>query len=283
MVRKYYGNVNITFKPLLITGELPPLSDGVAVGQWREARQATESLRADAEKMSAECEERQQRLADFNSAHQLVKAGFRLKPKDFGLPDHATSLGTQESAARRGLDETSAAMSAGLAALDPFIAALRQRVTLALRFDPANRTPSNPEAANVASDLVVLLAAVGAQMARAHEIGSKLRAFALLLQNRSNPPDSAEDEVISQQAVELDSLIGATEEQLKPFAYPFPHARGRLTVAEYARSERPGNNDWHRVYLDSAAFVDRLFALHYRLVGRILAHAEAAETRLEKQ
>ena len=64
---------------------------------------------------------------------------------------------------------------------------------------------------------------------------------------------------------------------------PFPHARGRLTVAEYARFEKPAENDLQRVYQDGHAHVDRLFALHYRLVGRILAHADAGERSLEKQ
>ena len=64
--------------------------------------------------------------------------------------------------------------------------------------------------------------------------------------------------------------------------YPFPHARGRLTIAEYARSEKPADNDWQRAYLDSDAHVDRLFALHYRLIGRTLAHVQAVEKTLEQ-
>jgi hypothetical protein len=120
-------------------------------------------------------------------------------------------------------------------------------------------------------------------MPRAHEIGWKLRAFTVLAQNRGNHSNPTQvDQVVSQLVAELQSLIGGIQEQLKPFTYPFPHARGRMTVAEYARSEQSAENDWHRVYLDGGAHVDRLFALHYRLIGRILAFGDAAETRLEK-
>ena len=70
---------------------------------------------------------------------------------------------------------------------------------------------------------------------------------------------------------------------MKQFVYPFAHARGALTVAEYARFEKPAENDWQRAYLDSGAHVERLFALHYRLVGRILALAAAGEATLEKR
>ena len=52
LVRKYYGRVNISLKPLLATGELPAITGAEdAVGAWREARQATETLRAEAEKI----------------------------------------------------------------------------------------------------------------------------------------------------------------------------------------------------------------------------------------
>ena len=282
MVRKYYGKVNISLEPLLIAEELPPTTDDLAVAKWREARHATEILRAQAETISAECVEQQRRLLDLNSAHQLAKAGFKLKPKEFGLPENATSVGEQESAARVALDETSSAISGRLTDLEPFMVALRQRVTLALRFGSANRDTSDPEAISEA-ELARLLVAVGEQMPRAHEIGWKLRAFTVLAQNRSNHPNPAQvDQVVSQLIAELQSLIGGIQEQLKQFAYPFPHARGRMTVAEYARSEQSAENDWHRVYLDGGAHVDRLFALHYRLIGRILAFGDAAETRLEK-
>ncbi len=92
MVRKYYGSVNLSLKPLLATGELPAIAtDEDAIATWREARQATEALRAEAEKVSAECGEQQRRLADLISAHTLAKAGFKLEPKEFGLPENATS------------------------------------------------------------------------------------------------------------------------------------------------------------------------------------------------
>ena len=47
-----------------------------------------------------------------------------------------------------------------------------------------------------------------------------------------------------------------------------------------SRSEKPAENDLHRVFLNSDAHVDRLFALHYRLVGKILAQADEGEKLL---
>jgi hypothetical protein len=52
-------------------------------------------------------------------------------------------------------------------------------------------------------------------------------------------------------------------------------------VAEYARSEQSTDNEWVRAYLEAGAHVERLFALNYRLIGRLLASARAAESTLE--
>ena len=282
MVRKYYGGVNLSLKPLLRTGDLPPLTDGNALARWREARRASEALRAEAEQISTECIEKYNRRVELTSAHRLASAGFKVEPGEFGLPESATSAAEQESAGRLALDEISAAISDLLARLEPFVNALRDRVTLALGLAHANPIAGKPVAANETSELAALLAAVGAEMPRVHEIGSKLRAFTLLAQNRGNHSKPAQvDQALSQLAAELQALFGEIQGRLKPFRYPFPHARGQLSVAEYASSEKTAEHDWHRTYLDSDAHCDRLFALNYRLVGRILELADAAESSLQ--
>jgi hypothetical protein len=244
----------------------------------------TENLRAEAEKISAECAEQRTRRAGLIAAHGLAKAGFKLEAQALGLPESATSAGEQEIAVRLALDEANAAISDRLAKLAPFMDALRQRVTLALQLAQANQTAANPEAASAVAGLAPLLAAVGAEMTRTYEMGLKLGAFRLLAQHRGSHSNPAHvDEVLAQLVGDLQFLIGGIQERLKPFPYPFPHARGRLTVAEYARSEKPAENDWHRAFLDGEAHVERLFALHYRSIGRMLAHSDAAETSLEKQ
>ena len=64
--------------------------------------------------------------------------------------------------------------------------------------------------------------------------------------------------------------------------YPFPHPRGQLTVVEYARYEKVCKHEWETVYRESNSLLDQLFALHYRLIGRLLVLAETAEKNLEQ-
>jgi Zn-dependent protease with chaperone function len=107
LIRKYFGTVNISLKPLLPTEELPPISmESNAVESCREARKAVENLREEAEKISAEIGELYKRLSTLNTAHGLAKAGFKLDTEPFGLPPRALSAGEQETAARMLLEET---------------------------------------------------------------------------------------------------------------------------------------------------------------------------------
>lgn len=278
MIRKYYGGVAIHLKPLLVTSELPGAlpnldsglgSDSVP-GEEEEAVQETEALRAEAERLSTECIEQQKRQSGLITALILSKARFKLEPKAFGLREGATSPAEQETAASRALSETSAAISVTLEKLEPFVSALRQRVTCALR---------GSNSGSEVAELAELLAVVGAEMSRAQELGTKANAFLVLVKNRGNHPNpGAVDEVASELAAELRSLLDGIQERLKPFAYPFPHARGQLTVAEYARYDKTTESDWQRVYLDSSTHAERLFALHYRLTGQVLARFDAVES-----
>jgi len=153
---------------------------------------------------------------------------------------------------------------------------------LSLQLAQAKGVVLHPESANDLPELTRLLAAIGAEMPGAHELGSKLNSFMLLARNRENHANPGEvDQVASELAAEMKALVGGIQQRLKDFVYPFPHARGRLTVADYARTEKTGDHEWHRVYLDSDAHVDRLFALHYKLIGRLLAYGNAAELALD--
>ena len=282
MIRKYFGAVDMSLLPLLASGAIAPVPDSApARADWRAAGLKMESLRAEAEKSSTGSAEQQERLAGFASAHALAKAGFQLTPKDFGLPETATSVGEQETSAQWAVDDSTSAFSARLMELQPFMEAVSQRVVVALglaQAAAANSDAARPEAAAEAAELAPLLAAVAAQLPRARQLALKRHAFLILAQNISNhtnPPQV--DRVLTQLGSELQALIGSVQASLQGFLYPFPHARGRLTVAEYARNETPVENEHQRVFMDSGAHADRLFALHYRLVGRILALASAAE------
>ena len=284
MIRKFYGEVNISLKPLLTAAELPPLTaDENPLAQWRKARETNQALRGDAEEIAAQWVGWQKHLAKLTTVYNLARAGFKVQPEEFGLPQDATTPGEQEKAAAAGLQAAKSAIAEHVTALDPFMDGLRRRVTLALQLVLANGSVLSRESASEVIGFARLVAAVGEQMPRVHRIASQLGAFALLAQNCNNHSNPAQvDSVASELATEFQSLVREMQQRLKAFSYPFPHARGPLTVAEYARFEGSADNNWVRAYLDGNAHVDRIFALNYRLIGRLLAHVDAAEASLQK-
>jgi hypothetical protein len=115
-------------------------------------------------------------------------------------------------------------------------------------------------------------------MPKAHETARRLGPFITLAQNRNNHAKPHEvDQHVKRLIGELASFTGAVRQGVQPFAYPFPHARGALDVAEYLRDEKPPENEWERAYQEANVQVERFFPLHYRVLGRVLALADAAE------
>lgn len=238
-VRKFYGEVNISLTPLLTEAAFPPLPDGSdAAREWREARERSERLRDEAEKASTECVRQQQRLADFTTARHLTAAGFKVEAKEFGLPAPATSVAEQETAAKSGIEEASEAIKEQTGKLDGFVAALRSRLLLALQYMRSTGSAAQETASEVET-MAESLAAVGAVMPSVHQIGPRLRAFMMLVQNRGNHSDPADvDAQMSRLAAELRKLMTDVQSLLSSLPYPFPHPRGQLTVAEYAHYEK---------------------------------------------
>jgi Zn-dependent protease with chaperone function len=283
-IRTFYGEVNISLVPLLTEGLLPTLPDReAAAAQWREARERSEQLRNDASEASAGIVREQQRLVDFISARHLTAAGSKVEPKEFALPESASSVTEQEAAANSAIAAATNAIDQQLAKVDEFVAALRKRVTLALRL-AQNAGERTPEATLELTAKAATLVAVGAAMPSVHQIGMRLRAFTTLAQNRGNhsKPEDVDAEM-SRLAGELKRLVAEVDAPLSNLLYPFPHPRGQLTVVEYSRYEKPCENEWETAYRESDSRLDRLFALHYRLIGPLLVLAEAAEKDLDPE
>lgn len=278
-VRRFCGEVHVNLTPLLTSAALPPLLDrDRALAQWRTAREQGEKLRPEAEEASAECARRQQQSVLLTTALHLTAAGFKIEPKEFGLLEYKAVASTQHAAATQALEEVSRAIQQELARLEPFCAALRTRLTCALQLQAGTFAP---EPAAELEGTVRALAALGAGLRSVHLMGIRLRAFVVLAQNRGNhsQPGSV-DAQLSRLAVELRTLLTEVHAPLAGIPYPFQHPRGQLTIADYARYEKPCESEWESIFQESSACVERLFALHYRLLGRLLMVAEQAEQDL---
>ena len=162
--------------------------------------------------------------------------------------------------------------------LDEFISAIRTRLLLAIQLAPA--ATAKPDGTPGTEALVGLLAAVGGTIIPAGQIGLRLRAFTSLARNRGN--HSQPEKVNAQMALlvgELRGILGGVRSRVQGIPYPFPHPRGQMTIADYAHYEKPCANEWETVYRDCNAHVERMFALHYRLLGKLPGGGEAGRER----
>jgi hypothetical protein len=113
--------------------------------------------------------------------------------------------------------------------------------------------------------------AMSAPLSTVHEPGPTppLEAFtADITRTRLSPFYSVG--LVSEHLADIQARLGTVP-------YPFAHPRGQLTVAEYARQEQPCQHEWEAIFRAGSAHVERLFPLHYRLLGRLLVLAQAWE------
>jgi len=283
-INKFYGTVDISMVPLFVCSELAEPGDmHVMAQEWQTTRARSESLRPEAEKASAECQAQEQQLMDFYSAKHLTAAGFKVNPIEFGLAADATSVAEQRVAASDAICAAEEKIRLRTTRVSEFVAALLQRVTLALAYAKSRCALGQGTVPDDEIEpLIAVLVAVGGVMPAVREVARRLRPFVLLAQNRDRhtKPDVV-DSAMERLATELRQLIGKIQTALRDLKYPFAHPRGSITVAEYARYEKLCRHEFERVFQDANAHVERLFALHYRLVGRVLLAAARAEEELQ--
>ncbi|MGE0237965.1 MAG: hypothetical protein AB7F09_05305 [Parvibaculaceae bacterium] len=282
LIGQYYGVVRIGFHPLFIERQLPvPVERAVALAEWRAACAEIEALREEAEKISVACIEQLERRGRLLTAYHLAKADFEFSPEDFGLPDHATTSSELRTATEVTLPDAETAIDEHLARLEPFFAALRRRIGLALTFH-ANSDAVSSITSEESAVLLPLVAALGAEMKEVLAMADRLRALGALIENRGNHPDTTQVDIEARElAFDLRSRAIGIKERVGGLIYPFAHSRGHLTVAEYLHVGQSPEFDWRRSYEGGIVYVNRLIDLHRRLIGRTLAFADSAEKAAE--
>lgn len=283
LVSRYYGAVNIALLPLLIDRQPPvPVDPVAALAEWRAACGEIDARREEAQVASTACVEQLLRRANLITAYHLAAASFEFAPEDFGLPDYATTPSELRTAAEVALPDVAPAIDEQLSRLELFFAALRRRIGLALALHAGSGAIA-PAAAQETAVVMPLLAAVGAEMKEALAMEARLSALATLAQNRSNHPDPARvDNEARKLASELRDGILGLRERLGSFSYPFADPRGHITIADYLGAAQSAEHDWQVSFESAAAHVNRIFDLHHRLIGRVLALANLAEKALDQ-
>ncbi|MCX7722590.1 MAG: M48 family metallopeptidase [Verrucomicrobiae bacterium] len=282
--RKFCGSVDLALVPLFTSATLRGLEGShCTVEGWRSAVERTESLLRDAERVSEECAAAERRLPGLYAAKYLAAAGFKVVPNELGLPPDAKTISEQRAAATNAIWAEEAKVRACAAQLDEFMSALRCRVFFALRLGSgATGAGEARMAQEPVHPLLGTMASLGNVLTLVHEVRRRLIAFVLLATNHARHPDPTVVEAqLEKLAAELRELLELIHSRLGTAPYPFPHPRGQLTVADFARYEKPCTDQFERVLRNAEAHVEHLFTLYERVVGEILCAAARAEAALE--
>ena len=100
--------------------------------------------------------------------------------------------------------------------------------------------------------------------------------------NRLSEGEQNEDLTISiQSQMDLTSrLILTIHDQLNSIDYPFDHAKGRISIGEFALAKLPDGENPVEIYQAADALVDSVTMLRARLLGRLCIFAEQVESAL---
>ncbi|MGH7495924.1 MAG: M48 family metalloprotease [bacterium] len=86
--------------------------------------------------------------------------------------------------------------------------------------------------------------------------------------------------IINRVVASAHGLVRKIVGKLAEVDYPFEHAQGRLSLAQYALSEPSSADDFQKTFAATQELMDKLFSLYARILARLVMMAERAEAAL---
>lgn len=209
-------------------------------------------------------------------ATKLVNGTFRVDPEQFELP-------RVEPAQAGSLLRQAAADQEKLAAeLEPFEKAAGERMFAALRLlhDPAlsakieNAAALREEAGKMLPVAVMLGRLLPALIELRHSFQSLMALLAHVEGNENNEQLIGS---VRSRAMEIERKLRAIRDKLGDVPYPFDHAKGTVSLREFAAPRAPSSEDLDALIPAAEEALTKLFPLYFRILGRLALAAEKVE------
>ena len=278
---RYFGGVSTFFHPISIgLADLQPLSDPDA--GLAELRSARDRMKAVVNRARyAQKQQKQIGELRFNAENALVllTAGFAIEPARFGL-----KAATPRSGERGDRDPGRREEQSG-APLVEYSARAGARLRAALRQlnspSQARRIADAQVLQEEVARLVPALEVLAPALPLLQDLGGKLSLWQMLLVSRGHQADPASvDAVIDELAGELRGLVGQVSRGVTGVSYPFPHARGAITLDQFVEPDAPSHDEREALLNECLACLDRLFPLYEEVLGRLAQIASRVEETL---
>ncbi|MDB5349138.1 MAG: Zn-dependent protease with chaperone function [Planctomycetota bacterium] len=282
-LERFYQGVFDPFRPFLLPEVTPRIP-----ADAKAARQALISAR---QKMAATIETYEESLKTYNdlrgegikvaAATAMLKADFKPKASDFGLTKaNLDCASTAASEIAREIERLDEALSIRESAT---IRRIHGALSLLESDDIAEIVPDGPTWREEAATLYPVAKHVGRTVIPS--LVETLKAHQALLGVLSKWQGNEQNakmhnairragKVLHDQLQELSWKLG------NAVAYPFDHAEGMISLAQYALPKMPGADDINELLDAAGNALDKMVPLHYRLVGRLMLAAEEVEKAL---
>ncbi|MBK8978741.1 MAG: M48 family metallopeptidase [Planctomycetes bacterium] len=212
-------------------------------------------------------------------AGAYVKAGRRIDPAGFGLPD------AKASTIARAIADVDAAIPTARAELDAVAGRDEERLALALSMLQVEKVASRVDGAQAlraeVAGLLPAAVAIGRVLGDLADLRGELNVLGRLgAELRTEADHEAFRPTLVRRAGRLFELCGRLRATLGDARYPFPHPTAGLTVADHALPQVPPAGQLADLYNAAGAADGRLTELYVRLLASITHAAERVEAAL---
>jgi Zn-dependent protease with chaperone function len=193
---------------------------------------------------------------------------------------------TDRKSLARASAESQEGLKAAAAALDPFLAENRGRLTLALRLLASPGPAAGLQNLNQMQSEVAAIVPAAQALASCREALLALREEFLVLAALARAIHPKENDLALMTSIRMRmGLVRGyvlklhEQEQLDSVTYPLEHIDGQVSIAQFAFVQVPLDEDDPNALLDvTDGTLDRLYKLYYRCMARLAAIAEQVET-----
>lgn len=279
----FFGHPLTPARPLFMPeSRLPELVDPpAAVRAWAKARRQVqrniEKIRGAIKVM----DETEASLYRLEQAEALLGVGIKAKPAEFGLDrwnlDEVLTRQKEAGQKRQRAQEV----------LNAYDAVWRLRMTCALQLLGDGEVVGRLPEAKALSDEAARLVRVSAQLGESYTGYERLRRShaglaAAVSRIQGNRNIERLESLARARISDALQFVRVARDCVQGLDYPFPHASGRISIAQFLLTHVPSDHDPGRAMDAWMKFMENFEALHGRVTGRLAYIADRVEKTLDE-
>jgi Zn-dependent protease with chaperone function len=277
-VRRYYQGTFTVLRPIRLRGSRVdrPADVNAAVAALKDSRHAVMSTIEAHRALVKKYNQADLHIVEATQARALFRVGRRVRKGDFSVP--MRNIDEVNGVLRRAHARINGSCRDLIRYEEVFSTRLWAALQLMHVAKVADRLGNFQKLQEECHKLVDALAFLNSNSQDLlHLRNSQAALYSLFTQFRGHFRDKHLINEILSETKDVYQRLVRLRESLATVIYPFDHAKGRLTMAEYALEEMPDPENPFHIFEASHQFASAMSAFYPRLAGRLAAMAEKVE------